>query len=124
MRICIPTKNDEGLASIVYGHFGSAPYFLVYDTETSKMEAINNSDQGHEHGRCKPLASFVNHPIDAVVTGGIGLRAMERLSQGGVKVYRMVSEPTVLEVIEKYRQGLLEEIALDDACSHDHDCNH
>jgi hypothetical protein len=33
MKICIPTETNEGKSAAVYGHFGSAPYFTIIDTE-------------------------------------------------------------------------------------------
>jgi predicted Fe-Mo cluster-binding NifX family protein len=33
MKICIPTENKEGLSAKVHGHFGSAQYFTIYDTD-------------------------------------------------------------------------------------------
>ncbi len=31
MKICFPVEQHEGLESQVYGHFGSAPSFVVVD---------------------------------------------------------------------------------------------
>ena len=33
MKICFPVTADEGLESAVYSHFGSAPLFLLVDTD-------------------------------------------------------------------------------------------
>ncbi len=33
MKICFPTMNLEGLESRVYEHFGSAPGFVIVDSE-------------------------------------------------------------------------------------------
>ena len=45
MRICIPTETDMGQEAKVYGHFGSAPYFTIYDTEEMTLE-----NACHQHG--------------------------------------------------------------------------
>jgi len=34
MKLCIPISEDRGLDSPICGHFGSAPAFLLVDTET------------------------------------------------------------------------------------------
>ena len=52
MKICFPELVNEGLASDVSGHFGSAPMFVVVNTDTGEVTSINNSDQIHEHGSC------------------------------------------------------------------------
>lgn len=33
MKICFPVSKVNGMESEVYGHFGSAPSFVVIDTE-------------------------------------------------------------------------------------------
>ncbi|MCK5569510.1 MAG: NifB/NifX family molybdenum-iron cluster-binding protein, partial [Spirochaetes bacterium] len=88
MRICIPAQNSKGLDSIVYGHFGSAPYFIIYDTGDKSIDVINNEDNPHAHGSCNPLISFENKPIDIMVTGGIGTRALQKLNDVGVRAYK------------------------------------
>jgi predicted Fe-Mo cluster-binding NifX family protein len=40
MRICFPTENLQGLDSTVYGHFGSAPGFIIVDTGSEGIEEI------------------------------------------------------------------------------------
>ena len=44
MNICIPVEADEGLDSLVCGHFGSAPAFMVVDTDTENCRAITNGN--------------------------------------------------------------------------------
>ena len=58
MKICFPTFNLEGLESRVYEHFGSAPGFVIVDTETQTVEEINNNDLHHAHGMCQPLKAL------------------------------------------------------------------
>src|SRR3990172_10008168 len=84
MKICFPVEKNEGLSSLVYGHFGSAPIFLVLDTETNAVAAINNRDQHHVHGACNPMKALDNQRVDAIVVGGIGAGALTRLNQMGM----------------------------------------
>ena len=50
MKICIPTTDNNGLESRAHGHFGSAPYFAVVDTETGAVRVEANAGQRHRHG--------------------------------------------------------------------------
>ncbi len=34
MRICLPVGNNAGIDSIVFGHFGNAPFFAIYDMKS------------------------------------------------------------------------------------------
>ena len=76
MKICFPVQNDNGIESTVYNHFGSAPAFVVIDTDTNNVTSINNRDQHHSHGACNPMKALDNQEIDAIVVGGIGAGAL------------------------------------------------
>lgn len=121
MRICIPTQGDEGRAAKVYGHFGSAPYFTIYDSEKDVFEVINNHNQHHLHGTCHPLGMLEAKKIDAVVCAGMGARAVQSLNEGGIRAFK-IAAGVVEEAIRKYKEGLLEEISFENACTQ-HKCH-
>jgi len=121
MHICIPTETDTGKKAKVYGHFGSAPYFTIYDTEKDDCQTMDNSNQHHTHGTCHPIDTLGSKHIDAVVCAGMGMRAIQKLNEAGIKAYK-TSAATVQEIIEKYRANELEELTLENACSR-HRCH-
>ncbi|MDH4232991.1 MAG: diguanylate cyclase [Nitrospirota bacterium] len=88
MKVCFPVKNVQALESEVYGHFGSAPVFILVDTEKREALTINNADQHHAKGMCSPLSALGGHEIDCVVVGGIGGGALMKLNQAGITVYK------------------------------------
>jgi predicted Fe-Mo cluster-binding NifX family protein len=89
MKICFPTETLQGLESRVYEHFGSAPGFVIVDTESKSLEEINNSDLHHAHGMCQPLNALGGRRVDAVAVGGIGVGALMKLQAQGVRVFRV-----------------------------------
>jgi predicted Fe-Mo cluster-binding NifX family protein len=117
MKICIPTATNKGKEAEVYGHFGSAPFFTIYDTDSGSVEVIDNANQHHAHGMCQPMAALGGKDVNAVVTGGAGAGAIQKLNQGGIKVYRAVAG-TVADVAAQFAGGKLEEISVQDACAH------
>ena len=121
MRLCIPTETENGKSAQVYGHFGSAPFFTIYDTEKDAVEIIKNNNEHHAHGMCQPLAALNGQDVDAVVCGGMGARAVQMMNHGGVKAYRAV-QGTVADIAGQFSKGSLAEITVDNACSH-HDCH-
>jgi len=121
MKICIPIETNEGLKSKVFDHFGSASYFLIYDTGNASFQIIDNDDRGRVHGMCQPLKALANIEINAVVCGGMGARAVQKLNKDGIKAYR-ASAKTVEDIIKKYNEGVLEEINIENACT-DHNCH-
>jgi predicted Fe-Mo cluster-binding NifX family protein len=122
VKVCIPTETGEGLKARVYGHFGSAPYFTLVDSEGKSVEVIDNGNQRHAHGECHPVASLQGHEVEAVVTGGMGVRAVQMFHDAGIKVFR-AQTGTVGDTLREIAAGRLEEITVDDACRHHGGCH-
>ncbi|HAK60025.1 MAG TPA: diguanylate cyclase [Nitrospiraceae bacterium] len=115
MKLCFPVQQDNGIESTVFGHFGSAPAFVVVDSETNDVTTIHNRDQHHTHGACNPIKALDNNKVDAVVVGGIGAGALTRLNQSGIKVYRAQSE-TIGENIVLFATSNLPELTVQGCC--------
>ncbi|MCB9653209.1 MAG: NifB/NifX family molybdenum-iron cluster-binding protein [Deltaproteobacteria bacterium] len=116
-KLCIPIKKDEGLASCVFGHFGSAPSFMLVDVDSGACEAVGNANQHHDHGRCSPLQALAGRGFDAIVVGGIGAGALSKLSAAGIPVY-MAEHRTIAETIEAFKAQTLSLVDPNMACAH------
>jgi len=124
MKICFPAESLQGIDSTVYGHFGSAPGFVIVDTDGNHVEEIGNSDQHHAHGMCQPLKALGGREVDAVVVGGIGLGALMKLHAQGVKVYR-AAQGTVRRNMELIQSGDLPQFEANHTCGgHGGGCSH
>jgi len=126
MKICFPVAKVDGMESEVYGHFGSAPAFLVIEMDSNTVTTINNKDQHHEHGACNPLKALNNQKVDAIVVGGIGGGALSRLNQLGIKVFQSQAS-TIKENIAMFNKQGLPEFAATHCCpGHGHigGCGH
>lgn len=134
MKVCFPVPEDKGLESQVYGHFGSAPLFVVVDTELKQAKSVNNLDKSHRHGACRPLRALGDEAVDAIVVGGIGAGALQGLKKAGLKVYQ-AQGPTVADNVACLAEESLAEISLEQVCGgqghgpgrghgHGHGCPH
>ncbi|MCD8490402.1 MAG: NifB/NifX family molybdenum-iron cluster-binding protein [Geovibrio sp.] len=125
MKICFPISHDNGLESRVYGHFGSAPAFIVADSETNTVSMVNNADLEHVHGACNPALALAGKSIDAVVVGGIGAGAIAKLNSLRTKVYQ-AKGITVQENLDAFRNGTLTELGSASCSGHEggHSCGH
>ena len=116
MIIAFPTHEDKGLESPVYGHFGSAPRFIIVDSERGSFEVLENGDLEHRHGRCQPLNALGGRQVDAVVVGGIGGGALSGLNAAGITAYRAV-DASVAENLKLIQAGFLPVFTLDQTCA-------
>jgi predicted Fe-Mo cluster-binding NifX family protein len=120
MQLCVPVLDDRGLESHVCAHFGSAPAFMVVDTDANACRLIVNNNAHHAHGMCQPLAALAGESVDGIIVGGIGMGALMKLQAAGISVYRSV-HATVAEAVAAFRAGSLRPVGQDDACAAHHD---
>ncbi len=119
MKICLPVMQNQGIDSQISAHFGSAPFFMIVDVNTLAMTVINNQNSHHVHGMCQPLAMIGTDNFDAIVVGGIGTGALNKLRNSGKKVFK-TEFTTVKETVEAAKQSKLSEFSPQSACSHHH----
>lgn len=122
MKICFPVETFNGLKSIPYGHFGSAPHFVICDAATKEVRLIENGDLGHEHGKCQPIKALSGETVDAVIVGGIGAGAIRKLGSMGIKTFKAISGD-IEENLKALTNGTLQEFSANHTCNHD-GCSH
>jgi len=123
MKVCVPAADNVGLQSQPFGHFGSAPFFVMHDTESKETEIVENPNAAHEHGACQPVAALGGRTVEAILVGGIGARAIAKLNADGIRVYR--AEPgTVEENLASLTAGQLAEITPAGGCQQHGGCSH
>jgi predicted Fe-Mo cluster-binding NifX family protein len=126
MKIAFPAHQDNGLESLVYGHFGSASYFIIVDLKSKTHESVSNQNLNHAHGNCQPLVALGGKPVDAVVVGGIGGGALMKLQAAGITTFRAVAG-SVSENLNLIQAEKLPRFTIDQTCmghSDDGPCAH
>ena len=115
MKICIPTKDDHGLESRVYDHFGSAPFFAMMDADSGRLEIVRNTDLDHRHHSCHHIDGLKTHNVDALVCSGVGRRAFAALREAGIDVL-VPEHATVADIVSTVRAGEARRLSPDRAC--------
>jgi len=124
MKIGFAVERNQGLDSPVYAHFGSAPAFVIFDTDSQQVSSLDNDLEHHVHGACNPVMALGGGKIDAMVVGGIGPGAVVKLNGMGVKVYRAAAL-TVKDNISLLSENRLREVSMEDSCQeHGGNCGH
>jgi len=116
MKIAFPVQSDQGMRSPVFNHFGSAPLFVVIDSDTYAATPIPNADRNHINGQCQPLAALNGIALDAVIVGGIGPGALRKLRNRGIRVLKAAAG-TVGENLNLFSDGQLAEFLDNDICA-------
>jgi len=116
MRLCFLVLENNGMDSEVYGHFGSAPLFIIVDTEKSAVISMINKNQIHEHGACNPVMALDGEDVDGIIVGGIGGGALMKLNQNGIKVFR-AQKPGVRDNVELFKKNELLQFAMQFTCA-------
>ncbi len=122
MKICIPTEEQKGLESMAYGHFGSAPYFVIYDTTSKDFEVLNNGNAEHEHGQCNPIQPLRDKGVEAVVVAGMGARALMNLNSMGIQVFRTSESKSIKEIVSGFDSNNMDKLTMENSCNQ-HNCH-
>ena len=116
MKLCLPVKEDNGINSQVSEHFGSAPYFIIVDTENLECKTITNTNSEHSHGMCQPLSVLSAYTFDGIVVGGIGAGALNKLRASNIKVFK-TGFGNIADSVKAYKENKLEEMSLNLTCA-------
>ncbi|MFH1809392.1 MAG: NifB/NifX family molybdenum-iron cluster-binding protein [Pseudomonadota bacterium] len=116
MRYCFPIAKDQGLASKIFGHFGSAPLFLIVDADTGATELVEGPEHSEHHGGCRPVERLAGHAFDTLIVGGIGAGAIAKFHAIGKRVY-LAQANTIQDNLDLLKSNSLPECDPAGACS-------
>jgi len=68
-----------------------------------------------------PIENLKDNGIDYVICEGLGRKALEKLNDGGIKVFR-IDRSTVKDIVEDFSDSKLEEIDPENVCRN-HRCH-
>ena len=118
MKLVITSTGPE-LDGAVDPRFGRARYFILVDTETDEITAVDNEANlaAAQGAGIQAGKRVVELGAQALLSGHVGPKAYTALRAGGVEIYSGV-EGTVAEAIERFKQGGLRPAAGADAAGH------
>jgi len=118
MKVVV-TATGEGLDSELDPRFGRALRFILVDTDSGAMKAIDNSAGAQAaQGAGLQAAEVVSRlGAECVVTGHCGPKAFRALQAAGIKVYNGASG-TVAEAVKQLEAGSLQRAGAPDVGGH------
>ena len=107
MKIAITAAKDH-LKSEIDPRFGRATYFAIYDTDTDKVDFINNEQNLHAASGAGIQAAQNVIATDAkfVITGNCGPKTLKTLNTANIKVI-VGATGTIKKVVEQFKKGEL-----------------
>lgn len=111
MKVCFPVITDAGMASEIYGHFASAPLFVLIDTDTGTSSTIANCDGDNPYAGCNPFSALKGQQLDGIVVGGIGDDSLRVMNMCGFTVHQ-ASSASVAENVALFAGGTLPELSV------------
>lgn len=136
MLIAVPSNNPGGLDAATSAHFGHCEVFTLVKVEDDKIGDVTTlANGGHEQGGClAPVTLLKEAGVDAMVSGGMGMRPLQGFQQVGIKVFHSGEAATVREAVEGVIEGVCPEFGAEHGCGgggdqggcggHDHDHDH
>ncbi len=105
MKLCITAAGND-LASPTDSAFGRAPWFVIVDTDTGAVEAVENTSVNASQGAGIAAAqTMADRNVQAVLTGRLGPKAQAALAAAGITMYEGLARTTVGQALEQFRQG-------------------
>jgi len=111
MKICF-TANNKTLDAKIDPRFGRCQYLVFVDSTKEKIiKAIDNTQKDVWHGAGIATAQkVVNEDAKVVITGNIGPNAFAALQSAGIKIIAGISDLTLKQALEKFKNNDLEKI--------------
>lgn len=116
MKIGIPTLEENAECSRVASHFGRAPCLALVDIESEICQTSRIEKSVRRRNRYDTAGKILEMGPDIVLCRSLGEGALNRLSESGIKVYR-VKARTVCEAVISFGDRNCEIIDNDEVCS-------
>lgn len=119
MKVSVPSIGKGGMDDTVSQHFGRAPVYTVFDTETGEYSVVPNTSD-HNGGVGLPTDLLAETGVDVMLCGGIGKSAAVMFQNMGIDVF-VGASGTINDAINAWKSGTLSKAAQDGNCgSHGH----
>ena len=110
MKIVLTTASSS-LDGELDKHFGRAPGFLIYDTESQSCEFVDNEENVNaaQGAGIQAAQNLINTGADCVITGHCGPKAFKVLNGAGIKIYN-TDTVEMKACLELFNSGKLTEV--------------
>lgn len=123
MKVCIPTRDNNGMEGAIEQHFGKAPTYTILDTDSGEVFVIPNSSD-HMGGVDLPPELLHKNGVEIMLCAGLGYKAVKMFESYGIDVF-VGAGGKVQDTIEAWKAGQLHNASAENTCAeHDHHDHH
>ncbi|KAF1074163.1 NifB/NifX family molybdenum-iron cluster-binding protein [Halodesulfovibrio sp. MK-HDV] len=125
--VAVPSAAPGGLEAGVDAHFGHCQMYTLISVENgsiANVEIIPNIP--HEQGGCMaPVNYLAGHKVQAIISGGMGMRPLMGFNQVGIEVLHGNGAASVQDAVSAFIAGTLPHFSQEFTCGggadHSHD---
>lgn len=120
MKIAVPTSDGQ-----LSPHFGRCDEFVIFNIDPKSRQVISTEKAvPPPHGPGVIPQWLAGFNVNAIIAGGMGMRAIQMFQSFGVQVVRGAVVDTPQELVAAYLADRL--VLGDDPCDHGegHECQH
>ncbi|MCQ1534167.1 dinitrogenase iron-molybdenum cofactor biosynthesis protein [Methanosarcina sp. KYL-1] len=114
MKVCVPTRDNNGIEGIVEQHFGKAPTYTILDIDSREVSVIPNNSE-HMGGVGLPPEYLFRNGVEIMLCAGLGYKALQMFESYGIRVF-VGAGGTVRDTIEAWESGLLKDATSENTC--------
>ena len=105
MKIVI-TSQGNTLDSIIDPRFGRCSYFAIFDTETEKVDFVENNNKDAAEGAGPASVAFVaNKEGKKIVSGEFGFKIKGLLNELNIQMIIIKEDKTISEIVELIKEN-------------------
>lgn len=109
MKILVPMNNDQ-MKEGICPSFGRAPYFMIWDTDSSSAEFVaNEATESPSGAGIKAAQIVVDLAPGVVLAPRMGKNAADVINASGITIYKTKSEDAKQNV-DFHLEGKLDEL--------------
>ncbi|HIH94324.1 TPA: dinitrogenase iron-molybdenum cofactor biosynthesis protein [Methanosarcina acetivorans] len=123
MKVCIPTRDNNGMEGAVEQHFGKALTYTILDTNSGEIFVVPNTSE-HMGGVELPPELLRKYGVEIMLCAGLGYRAVKMFESYGIDVF-VGAGGTVQDAVEAWKANQLHSASAENTCAeHDHHNHH
>ncbi len=121
-RIAIPTAEPGGMDANIDAHFGHCAMYTLVDVEDGAVKEVSTVPScPHVQGGCMAPVNYLHeNNVQALISGGMGMRPLMGFNQVGIQVYHGSGAPTVKAAVEAFLHDSLPVFTVDQTCGGGH----